>query len=214
MLVSLNCFISLANKTSQITGLLGRLKKILPTNALKTIYSSLLMSHIQYGIELWGGSSNKNKKRIIISQKKAIRFICKSHGSSHTCPRMKQLRLLNFTDQHHFQCIKLAHDIINKTCPYNIQNKLNLSTNSYDYSLRSTTGDPLELREVLVKQKYVRSGFTTLGSKLWNNLPSKIKEIENRTTFRSHLKKHYLDKYNNVSNCKNPLCKDKKFHSK
>ena len=127
---------------------------------------------------------------------------------------MKQLGLLNFSDQHQFQSAKLAHDIINKTCPHNIQDKLNLSTNSYDYSLRSTTGDPLEIREVLIKQKYVRSGFTTLGSKLWNSLPPKIKKIENRNSFRSHLKDYFLKKYSNVSCCKNPLCKDKKFHTK
>ena len=67
---------AVANKVSRTSGILGRLKNFLPGCALQTIYDSLFMSHIQYGLELWGGiSASKGMKRLCGLQKKAIRHI-------------------------------------------------------------------------------------------------------------------------------------------
>jgi len=202
-----------ANKVSQITGLLGRFKKILPTKALKTLYNSLLMSHVQYGIEIWGGSSNKHKKRIIISQKRAIRHICKSYRLAHTEPRMKDLGLLRLPDQHQLQCAKLAYDIVNAKCPDTLKHKFELSINTHSHSLRSTSQNPLELRQVLTKKKSSSTSFSVLGPKIWNEVPERLKKLDNQMSFRKQLKKHILESYNNDTKCSNPLCKDRKFHS-
>ena len=90
-----------ANKISKTTGILGRIKNFLPTAALKIVYDSLIMSRVQYGLEIWGGCDNsKGKKRLLGIQKKAIRNLTKSHYLSHTEPRMKSLGILKFNDQY------------------------------------------------------------------------------------------------------------------
>ena len=58
----------LTNKLSRVLGILNRLKYIYPQHILFTIYNSLFMSHVNYGILLWGSCSNK----IANLQKKAI----------------------------------------------------------------------------------------------------------------------------------------------
>ena len=58
----------IANKISQVIGTLKRLKHFLPPNILKTLYCSLILPHLHYGIILWG----RNTKRINKLQKWAV----------------------------------------------------------------------------------------------------------------------------------------------
>ena len=171
------------------------------------------MSHVQYGLEVWGGASTcKGMKRLVGLQKKAIRHITKAHFMAHTEPRMKNLGFLKIPDQHLLQSAKLAHDIVNNYCPLNLQSSLGLCAESRTYSLRSTTENPTELREIQKRRREVRQGFPTLGPKIWNNIPDKIRKLKNREGFKKQLKQHILEGYEDKLSCSNPLCKDKKFH--
>ena len=204
---------NVANKISRTTGIIGRVKNFLPAPALRIIYDSLLMSHVQYGLEIWGGcTSSKGKKRLIGIQKKAIRHLTRSHYVAHTEPRMKSLGLLRFNDQFLLQTSGLAHDIINKRCPVTLHNKLDLQKDSHHYPLRSVAENPQELRETLANRRQIRLGFTTLGPKTWNDLPKKIKEIKSRKGFRKKLKSFILNGYAERVACVNPLCRDRRFH--
>ena len=42
------------NKLSRICGVMARLKQYVPMYILKTIYNSLFLSHVNYGISTWG----------------------------------------------------------------------------------------------------------------------------------------------------------------
>ena len=63
------------SKIAQANYMINRTKNIVPHNALKTLYHSLIQSHINYGIERWGGCNSRNK--LFMQQKKAIRTINK-----------------------------------------------------------------------------------------------------------------------------------------
>ena len=202
-----------SNRVSRTAGILGRLKHTLPLSALRTIYDSLFMSHIQYGLEIWGGNNtSKGKGRLQSIQKKAIRHISKAHFNAHTEPRMKNLGYLKIEDQYFLQCAKLVHDMINKNCPQNLHDTLNLSCDSHTYSLRSVANNPLELRENLTNKPQIRKGFTHMAPKVWNNIPDNIKAIKNRDNFKNKLKDHILEGYLNNLVCSNPSCHDNKFH--
>merc|ERR1712015_534619 len=95
---------NMANKISQNSGAINRVKKILPPTSLKILYSSFIQPHIQYGLAVWGGCNNKNKKRIIAIQKRVIKNITRSYFSSHTEPRMKSIGILKFEDLYRHQC--------------------------------------------------------------------------------------------------------------
>ena len=154
----------------------------------------------------------QREKRIIGNQKKAIRHLSKSHYIAHTEPRMKSLGLLKLEDQHLLQNAALAHDIINKHCPTNIHDHLDLRTDSHSYSLRSVSDNPLGLREILSNKKQIRMCFSSLGPKIWNSIPENIKEIKNRKSFKKQLKKHLLSGYTDHLTCDNPLCRDRRHH--
>ena len=79
-------FKSHANKISAkiacTIGTMKRLKHFLPASILKTLYNSLILPHLNYGIILWG----KQLKRINKLQKWALRTIVNAKYNAHTEP--------------------------------------------------------------------------------------------------------------------------------
>ena len=79
------------NKLSKIVGILNRLKRIYPQQALLSIYNSLFMSHINYGLLLWGAQTES----VFKPQKNAIRIISGSEYLAHTEPLLKTISVKN-----------------------------------------------------------------------------------------------------------------------
>jgi hypothetical protein len=73
-------YCKVANKISRNSNIISRVNKMLPPESLKLLYNSLILPHIQYGLILWGNSTNQNKKRIVTTQKKIVRIVSKSHS--------------------------------------------------------------------------------------------------------------------------------------
>ena len=44
----------LTAKLSKTTGILNTLKHVLPINIMRTIYNSIILCHLNYGVLLWG----------------------------------------------------------------------------------------------------------------------------------------------------------------
>ena len=83
-----------ANKISRTLGVMNRLKRYLPLSALKTMYDSLILSQLQFGITCWGFEWN----RIFKLQKHAVRIMTNSKYNSHTEPLFKESKLLKISD--------------------------------------------------------------------------------------------------------------------
>ena len=55
------------NKLSKVIGILNRRKNIYPQQALLSIYNALFLSHMTYGLLLWGNQVEQVSKLIINS---------------------------------------------------------------------------------------------------------------------------------------------------
>ena len=66
----------------QACGALTRLRHYLPINYLITVYYSLVVSHLQYGISSWGSASTYLLKTIKTMQNEIIRLITFSSDRS------------------------------------------------------------------------------------------------------------------------------------
>ena len=96
----------ISNKISRIIGLLCKLKHILPLFTLKTLYSSLILPHLNYGNLAWGYDTS----RVFKLQKKAIRQITNNKFNAHTEPLFKSLELLKLDDLVKFNTYKYVHN--------------------------------------------------------------------------------------------------------
>ena len=82
------------NKISKTVGIVNKLRSFLPSGVLQTIYNTLILPHMTYGILAWGRHTNTIYK----IQKRAIRIIAASKYNAHTEPMFKQLNLLKACD--------------------------------------------------------------------------------------------------------------------
>ena len=76
----------LSNKISRYCGILSRLKNYLPLFILRTMYFSMVHSHLNYWLFAWGFDS----KGIIKLQKRCVGMITRSTYSTHTQPLIKK----------------------------------------------------------------------------------------------------------------------------
>ena len=103
----------IANKISRTVGVINRLKNYIPENALLTIYNTLIIPHLNYGILTWGF----NQDRILKIQKKAVRSITISKYNAHTEPIFKTLKLLKINDIFKCQTLKFCYKLLNGNLP-------------------------------------------------------------------------------------------------
>ena len=107
----------LTAKLSKTIGILNTLKHILPINIMRTIYNSLILCHLNYGVLLWGPKLHLND-RLHILQKKAVRIITSNIYFAHSEPLFKQLHLLKIGDIYKCQLLICIFKRIHKQLPH------------------------------------------------------------------------------------------------
>ena len=121
----------IASKISKSIGILNRLKYILPTDIKIMIYNSLILSHINYGILMWGYHSD----RLYKLQKRAMKIITLAPYNAHSEPLFKSLNILKISDIFTLFQLKFYHKLINKKLPSyftNMQFKQNQNIHRYN----------------------------------------------------------------------------------
>ena len=78
------------NKVLKYIAVIHRTKKYLPFSVLQTMYKSLILPIIYYGLLLWG----PHCERLFLLQKRIMRVITNSKYIAHTDPIFKTLNLL------------------------------------------------------------------------------------------------------------------------
>ena len=101
------------NKIARSIGVIKKLNKFLPESTLVTLYNSLILPHILYGILVWGHTNN----RIYKLQKRAVRSLTNSKYNAHTSPLFKKLKLLTVQDIFKTQCLKFFYKYKNELLP-------------------------------------------------------------------------------------------------
>ena len=105
----------IANKLSKYCGILFKLKNYLPIYIMRTLYFSMVQSHLNFGSLLWGYVCN----RLIKLQKRIIRTISRSNYNAHTNPLFKELFILKLPDIVSLNALKIYYKC-QKKCPPSI----------------------------------------------------------------------------------------------
>ena len=109
------------------------LKRYLPISAMKLMYDSLILSHLQFGITNWGFEWDRISKL----QKRALRIMTNSKYDAHTEPLFKQLRLLKVNDIFDVQCLKFWYKFVNKELPNYFRDMFKYNYELHDIVTRS-----------------------------------------------------------------------------
>ncbi len=148
--------------------ILYKVKHILDTQILYTLYCTLILPYMNYACEIWGNTCETKLKNIITLQKRAIRIVDKIGFRDHTDPLFVKYKCLKFNDIVNLKTLSIVHQAENNNLPVNVQ-KLFVKTNvMHKYNTRSSSRGNLDVKYCRTKTRYMAISVKSI--KLWNNL--------------------------------------------
>ena len=190
----------LAVKLSKYSGILNKLKRYLPSHILKTLYCSLIQSHLNYAILAWGYQCGRLEK----NQKRLLRIITNSKYNAHTDPLFKQLELLKLSDLVTLNALKFYYKYSNMLLPEYFYN-FNITTQGAHHT--HNTRQREQARAERTRANYLDYRLRIFLPSAINSLPQHLlqkKSTHSIQGFSSGIKTFLLNKYNmncSVVNC-------------
>lgn len=178
------------------------LNKILSTEYMLALYYTHAYPLLIGNITVWGTSDEKKSyiQPLIRTQKKLIRLIANATPLTHTRPLMNKYKILNLTDIYIHRVCAEMHPFIYEC---NTANRPEHShhyipvTHIHDYPTRYAKQQhqyiPNPYNYSKTKQpSHKLNHFSEQYSRVWNSVPSAIKQIHGNARFKNTLKQHLL----------------------
>ena len=207
------------NKISKTIGTLAVLKHYFPVRILLMIYNSLILSHLNYGITLWGFNNCTRLKQL---QKRAIRYVNKSSFFTHSKPLCYKVNCLLIDDIFDLACLKFYFKFKNGLLPNYFYVTKFVESYETRRNLTRISYRPLELTTFITNAVNFRPCLSTPSFKfiscqkclrfripflLNNKVPSCVADKVYSTSllgFSNYYKKFCLNSYNincSIVNC-------------
>jgi hypothetical protein len=191
----------ISKKISKTIGIMCKLKHLVPSNILLTIYNSLITPYLNYGLLAWGTNMN----RIFKLQKKAIRIITNSSFNSHTDPLFQELNLLKVMDMCIFQEYKFCYKFQNRTLPSYFYN--NFLTPLHDVHTYNTRGAN-NFQMPGIRHSFAKNALRYRIPLAYNNCPNCIKNKISTHSYQGFVKyiKLHIIRENYNTRCNDRHC--------
>ena len=199
----------ITQKISRAIGLMYKIRPFVNKKTMRMLYYSLLFSHLNYAIEIWGSTHKIYLNRILLLQKRVVRMMshCDTRYDDYSFhssdPLFYKLNIHKVQDIFVLRIAKFIFNTLIKITPVNFHTWFNLTVQVHNHNTRSKYVDidnSTSTRTLFVP--IARTSYYGLklikvqGPKLWNNLPPLLR-VENLTfsIFIKKLKKQLLDIY-------------------
>ena len=159
--------------------IISRLRRLVPFKTLTQIYQSLVYHYLSYGLSLWGQASKTYLDKLLVLQKRALRLIhLSTNKNEHAVPLFIKINILPISFLYVESISNLIHNVKNKTAPANIQNLFRNVSDVHSYNTRSAAAGNFYIMHS--RLELLKSSFSRFGAKLWNIVPSNLKELNNK----------------------------------
>ena len=196
---------NLTKKISRAIEIMYKLRPFLPSNVMKSVYYSLIYSHIIYAIEVWGSAFKIELDKILILQKRVMKlmsfndvFPSTPGPLSSTDPIFVKLNCMKVEDIYKYQVSKCVFKCVNRTTPEQFQNWYKLNHEIHGYYTRSNfnVNDGIIINNLFVPSarttNYDLKQLRVNGHRIWNELPSQLKNAISCNIFLQKLKIYYV----------------------
>ena len=176
----------IALKISRITGVMSKLKFVLPSKVLLLLYNSLILPHLQYGNMLWINASNTLLNRLHLLQKRVIRIVAKSHYLAHTNNIFKQLRVLTVYELGKLQLGEFMYRSEKGLLPNSLQNWFRCNNDVHCYNTRNSKN----LHSIYYRTATGQRSVKYQGYLTWSALDDSLKQSASLRQFKFKYKKY------------------------
>ena len=176
----------ISSKIASAIFALNQVKHIVPIDIRKTIYNTLIKSHIEYGCMILGTADAKNLAKINKLQKRAVRIVSNKKFLAHSDPIFASLKILKLNDLIELNICGFMHKHMNNNLPNSLRNLFTpLTTNNRNKSYR------VEKPRISILSNLPTVTFP----KVWNSLPLNLKYSNSLSILKNEMKANYYEKY-------------------
>ena len=160
-------------------------------NSLKTVYYSLIYSHIQYCITTWGVASATALEPLEKMHKRVIRIITNSPFQSRTTPIFKEINLLKINDVFKLKMAEKMQKYKNNPQLRSTQIISNIEE-THNYNTRHSFNQNYFLPQK--RTELGKKSFSFIEPYILQKIPSELKGLP-LSKFKTKLKQHLISKY-------------------
>ena len=175
----------MCKKASYAIRSIGRIRKYLPSDGLKMLVNSLVISRLDYCNSLLYDIPKYQRDKLQRIQNTAARMITGARSSDQITPLLKSLHWLHVEARIHFKILLITYKILNG------QSAGYLEPLIKDYhpsrALRSSSRSVL-CTPAIKSKTYGGRAFSTAAPQLWNTIPEYIQNAGSVTTLKTKLK--------------------------
>ena len=154
-------------------------------------YNSYILPVFDYGCVVWGHGTNTYRNKISSIQKRAARIILAKPRGFTKADLFHDLQWLSFDDRCRYHTALLIYKTAHNLAPIYMNDILKFSENRY-HTLRSQSKNNLALT-YKPRTNYMLNSFRYFGFKVWNSIPSHIKNSTSIVSFKRNYKKYLLE---------------------
>ena len=176
----------LINRIRPGLAMLYKLKYTAEPKTLLHIYFSLIHSHLNYGILIWGDAPHYHTVKLLTLQKKAIRIILHKDPLTSCRPLFKELSILTVTSMYLLEMSCYAKRLLLNLGPNPSTQTVQISSDIHKYNTR-------QLNNIYIPNtNCTKLDIKSKCSSIYNKLPEHLKIIHNMKKFRQLTKKYLL----------------------
>ena len=155
-------------QVSKASGIICKLTHYSRFKSLKTVYYSLVYSHLRYAITSWGSSSFSTVNILNIIHNKLLRIMTLSKFNSNPCKLYKDTQILNIDRIFKIEISKLMYKIKFRLVPKQFIELFTKIEDIYSYHTRQRSS--IEYAILRTRLKISQKSFTYTRIGIWSSI--------------------------------------------
>ena len=170
-----------------LLSLLRRLRSIFPENLLLQVYKSYIQPKLDYGLTIYGRTTQENLTLVQRLQNHAARLILGNldYINFRGIEWVKSLGLYTIEERRDYFLAMLMFKSIHGIAPAYLCNQIVMNFDINGYDIRGTDGMNVYLPTL--KKDIYKNSFLYKGGQVWNRLPDVVKDSPNLEAFKYSL---------------------------
>ena len=164
--------------------------KVLTKDSKRLLYNSAIASRLNYGDIVWDRCGVDSVNKLQTVQNRCARRINEAMPWSHALPHIRSLGWITLDMKRKLHKCVMLHELLYERGPEILIDELKPYTNRHARTTRRAANE--ELNIIAHNTDYVTKSFYYDTAKVWNEIPLHIRLIQQRSSFKEQLHKHFL----------------------
>ncbi len=180
-----------SKRSAKMLGILRRVCPLVHSSAFLTLYYSFLFPFINYCNIVWAATYPTYLKKLIVIQKKYLRFISHSNRYAPSAPLYNKFKVLPIDKVNIYQTCLLMHKFIyrKQDLPDSFQSLFTPISHVHSFQTRHSNNNLLLPYTRTTRHQF---NISFRGPKLWSDLSPSLRSMSSYSAFKKHLKRLLL----------------------